>query len=150
MTFDTTVVDVAMVALYNLVSSQMALIEPDVLVLDGPSVDDVGQDVIAIGLTAEQAVTDAAEEVRGLYVQQETFDLECLVRSWTGDDDLPARRTRAFGLLRGVAAIIRGHSDLGGSVTRARLSGVSYHPARLPEGAVASVTFKVRIEAFTS
>jgi hypothetical protein len=48
-----------------------------------------------------------------------------------------------------MANIIVGNPTLDQTVAMARISGVSYFPARLPEGAVASVTFRVRIDAFT-
>lgn len=140
----------AMSALYELVNTTFKRTQPDCEVLDGPSTDDVGQDVVAIGITAEDSTIDGNVDIAGLYVEMETFELECLVRSWTGDSDLSARRARAFELFEEVATIIQGNPTLGDAVARARISGVRYHPARLPEGAVAAVTFKVRIEAFTS
>lgn len=132
------------------VTTRAFVLQPDVQVMDGPSDDDVGMDVVAIGLTAETDVTDAVENIAGLETYLEVFDLLCLVRSWTGDDDLAARRTRAFALLDVVVAAVAADPTLDGTVTRARVSNVSYHPARIPSGAVASVTFRVRIEAFTS
>lgn len=144
------VMDAALSALYDLVFNDLAHSQPDAEVLDGPSIDDVGQDVVAIGLAAEHSNVDGSFDIAGLTTEMETFDLECLVRSWTGDDDLSARRARAFELFEEVARIIKRDPSLGGAVTRARISGVSYNPARIPEGAIASVTFRVRIEAFTS
>lgn len=143
-------IDAAMTALYDLVSTTFAHTQPDCEVLDGPSTDDIGQDVVAIGITAEDSTTDGQVDFAGLRAEMETFDLECLVRSWTGDGDLTVRRARAFELFEEVAAIIKGNTTLDGAVTRARISTINYNPARLPEGAVATVTFKVRIEAFTS
>lgn len=144
-----TTLDVAVLKLVELITGLFSVEDPDVEVLDGPSVDDVGQDVIAIGLTASDATTDAEVQIAGLLTDRETYEIECLVRSWTGDDDLPARRAKAFEMYERVAKIIVGNPTLDRTVARARISGVSYFPARLPEGAVASVTFRVRIDAFT-
>lgn len=145
-----TVIDTALTALVQILTTNMANIDPDVQVLDGPSIDDVGRDVIAIGMTAESTSTDATERIAGLAVVHETFDVECLVRSWNGDHDLSSRRHRAFQILDEVMGIVHDDNTLGGAVTRARLARTDYHPSRIPEGAVASVTFRIRIEAFTS
>jgi hypothetical protein len=144
-----TTLDAAVLKLVELCTGVFSIEDPDVEVLDGPSVDDVGQDVLAIGLTASDSTTDAEIQIAGLMTDRETYEIECLVRSWTGDDDLPSRRARAIGMYERVAAIIVGNPTLDKTVAKARISGVSYFPARLPEGAVASVTFRVRIDAFT-
>ncbi len=139
----------AVLKLVELITGVFAVEDPDTEVFDGPSVDDVGQDVVAVGLTASDATTEAEVQRAGLVTDRETYEIECLVRSWTGDDDLSARRAKAFEMYERVAKIIVGNSTLDGVVAQARISGVSYFPARLPEGAVASVTFRVRIDAFT-
>lgn len=145
-----TTLDAAVLKLVELITGVFSIEDPDAEVFDGPSVDDVGQDVVAIGLTASDATTDAEVQIAGLMTDRETYEIECLVRSWTGDEDLSARRARAFGMYERVAKIIVGNPTLDNTVAMARISGVSYFPARLPEGAVASVTFRVRIDAFTS
>lgn len=145
-----TVIDTAIEALFELVSIKFLGHHPEVDVLDGPSIDDIGQDVVAIGISAEDLSMDSSFEIAGLCTDRETFDLVCLVRSWTGDADLSARRARCFELFRSIAELIKSDPRLGNTVARARIAGISYNPARLPEGAVASLTFRVRIEAFTS
>lgn len=140
----------AVTKLYELVQSRLANTQPLVDVLDGPSTEDIGQDVVAIGIAADDASMDSDVETAGLYAEMETFDLVNMVRSWTGDNDLQGRRARAFELFREVADIIKLNPKLDGVVARARITSISYMPARLPEGAVATVTFRVRIEAFTS
>jgi len=93
---------------------------------------------------------ESSFEYAGLETDRETFDLVCLVRSWTGDPELGPRRARAFAIFRSIADLIKADPRLGGTCARARIAGISYTPARLPEGAIASLTFRVRIEAFTS
>lgn len=147
---DVTIIDAAIDKLYELVSTRFAITQPDVDVLDGPSIDDVGQDVVAIGISADENSMDSDLQIADLGGgNMETFDLVNMVRSWTGDDDLPQRRARALELMREVAEIIRDNPRLDRTVARARVRAISYQPTRLPEGAVATVTFRVRIEAFT-
>ncbi len=147
---DQTCIDVALDTFYNLVKVKFLGAHPDVDVLDGPSIDDIGQDVVAIGISAEDLSMDSSFETAGLRTDRETFDLVCLVRSWNGDADLAPRRARAFELFRSIGEIVKTNPRLDNTVARARIAGISYTPARLPEGAVASLTFRVRIEAFTS
>lgn len=145
-----TCIDTSIQALHGLVTTKFEAEEPDVDVLDGPSIDDIGQDVVAIGISAEDLTSDSSLETAGLGTDRETFDLVCLVRSWNGDSALEPRRARAFQIFRSIADLIKLDPRLGNAVARARIVGISYNPARLPEGAVASLTFRVRIEAFTS
>lgn len=137
-------------ALYDLVDAQMRVFDEDVQVLDGPSLDDIGRDIVAIGVSMDDNSTDADLQAAGLETRQETYDLVNMVRSWTGDNDLSARRARAFELFEEVAKVIKANPRLNGTVAYARISSVSYLPSRLPEGAVATVTFRVRVDAFTS
>lgn len=137
-------------SLISLVDSEVRATDPDVDVLDGPDVDDVGRDVIAIGISGEDFNTDADVIHAGLGTHRETYDLICMVRSWSGDSELAPRRLRAFQLFHIVSRVVRSNPQLNGTVAHARISSVTYAPARLPEGAVASVTFRVRIDAFTS
>lgn len=136
--------------LFRIVRVQFNVTQPLVDVLDGPSTEDIGQDIVGIGIAADDASMDSDLTTAGLYTDLETFDVVNMVRSWNGDNDLQGRRARAFELFQEVATIIKSNPTLDGAVTRARINSVSYTPARLPEGAVATVTFRVRIEAFTS
>lgn len=142
--------DRVMEELYLMVSSHFSAAFPEVDVLDGPSIDDIGLDVVAIGISADDMSIESAQELAGLDSQRETYDLICLVRSWNGDPEMAARRSRAFELFRAIAELIKRDPRLRGACTYARIAGISYAPARLPEGAVASLTFRVRVEAFTS
>lgn len=144
-----TCIPTSTVALYNMVRSVMSTTQPDVDVLLGPSIDDIGQDVVAIGIAADDASLDSSLDIAGLRTDRETFDLVNMVRSWNGDPELEGRMSRAFELFEEVAALITADPMLNGTVARARISNISYLPSRLPEGAVATVTFRVRIDAFT-
>lgn len=145
-----TVIPEVITKMIELVGGHFAHADPLVDVLDGPSVDDVGQDVVAIGISVDDNSLDSNFQTAGLRAEQETFDLVCMTRSWNGDADLAPRRERAFELYRAIAEIISSNPRLDRTVARARIMGVSYAPTRLPEGAIATVTFRVRIEAFTS
>lgn len=144
-----TCIPAATMALYNIVESVFRNTHPDVDVLFGPSIDDIGQDIVAIGIAADDASMDSSLEIAGLQTDRETFDLVNMVRSWNGDPELEGRVTRAFELFEEVAALITADPRLNKTVARARITNISYLPSRLPEGAVATVTFRVRIEAFT-
>lgn len=137
-------------ALYDLVDAQMRVFDEDVQVLDGPSTDDIGRDIVAVGISVDDNSMDADLEPAGLATYRESFDLTNMVRSWTGDNDLQARRLRAFELYEEVAKVVKANPRLNDTVAWARIATVSYLPSRLPEGALATVTFRVRIDAFTS
>lgn len=144
-----TVIPDSIEALWLMVATQFQVTQPEVDVLDGPSIEDFGRDVVAIGIAMDEAEQDSSFDVAGLETDRETFDMVCMVRSWTGDPELSERRRRAFQLFEEITAIIKSDPKLKGTVARARVSNVAYMPARLPEGALATVTFRVRIDAFT-
>lgn len=122
---------------------------PNTQVLDGPEIDDIGTDVVAVGLNAEDLATTATVSFAGMEARQERLDINCLIRSWTGDPDLAERRRVAFAMFDLAREIVRTNHTLGGVVTHAYLAGYSYLPSRLPEGAVATIAFSIRIDALT-
>jgi hypothetical protein len=128
----------------------MAQVVPDVRVIDGQPVEDVGLEVICIGMTAEDLATDGTVFDAGLYVTEENFDINCLIRVWNGGTDLVSLRTRAVELFEIVKEQVRGNPTLKGAVTRARVASISYSPLRLPEGSVVNMAFRVRCRTLTS
>lgn len=126
---------------------------PGVQVLDGQPTTDTEPDVLAIGFTGSpgEPVVEATEERAQLAASpdRERYDVTGLASSWIGDDDAKKARDRAFELLETFAAEIRRDSTLGGLVLSARLAVIAFAPEQTSQGAVATVRFSVRIDAFT-
>lgn len=137
-------------AFVQILTDHFATTDPQVQVLDGPTVDDIGQNIVAVGITGEDFHVESNLLNAGLMTNQETFELWSMVRSWTGDEDMALRRARAFGIFDVISDLVKEYPDLNGTVARAQIDRVDYLPSRLPEGAVASVNFRLRIDAFTS
>ena len=121
-----------------------------VQVIDGPPVKYARQDAVAVGLTTEDLSVESTTGDAGLVARREQVDVNCLARSWSGDDDLTARRGRVFSIIEAVGAVLAADPTVGGTVTRARLAGLVYSAARTGEGTGCMVEFRVRVDAFTS
>jgi hypothetical protein len=121
-----------------------------VQVIDGPPVEYTKPDAVAVGLTTEDTSVESNLSNAGLgQPRREACDVNCLARSWSGNDDLPARRARVFSIIEGVAAVLEADPTVGGTVTRARVSGLVYSAARTGEGTGCFVEFRIRVDAFT-
>jgi hypothetical protein len=140
----------AITNLHALVSTHLANVEPTVRVFDGQPVEDVAQEAVVIAMTAEELATDGLINDAGLYAFEENFDINCLIRVWSGDSDLPRLRSRAEGLYRVVRDQVQAHQTLNGAVTRARVASVQYSPMRIPDGTVVQMAFRVRCRTLTS
>ncbi|MEV7908513.1 hypothetical protein [Streptomyces anulatus] len=125
---------------------------PGVQVLDGQPTTDTEPDVIAIGFTGApgEPVVEATEERAQLAASpdRERYDVTCLASAWIGDDDARKARDRAFELLETFRAELQRDSTLGGLVLSARLAVISFAPEQTSQGAVATIRFAVRIDAF--
>ena len=136
MTVQTSAVDAAIT--YLVAAAKTAF--PDALVLDGPTVvveQDAYQDMVAVGWDGVPG--DLIEAVNGdqdwgpmtrAVVRNETFSIECCVKHWDGNGDIPAARAAARqllatfeGLMRGFGGNGTGDATLGGAVTFAGLNG---------------------------
>lgn len=142
--------DDAITNLHALIFSHMAQIEPDVRVIDGQPVEDISQQAVVIGMTAEELATEGSLSDAGLYATEEAFDINCLIRVWDGGTDLVSLRSRAVMLFEIVKEQIRANQTLKGAVTRARVASVAYSPMRMPEGSVVNMAFRVRCRTLTS
>lgn len=142
--------DDAITNLVRLVSTHMAQVEPEVGVFDGQPIDDVGEEAVVIGMTAEDLATDGSIEDAGLYSSEEAYDINCLIRVWNGGTDLVSLRRRAVALFEIVKAEVKAHPNLDGAVTRARIASIQYSPLRMPEGSVVNMAFRVRCRTLTS
>lgn len=117
-------------------------------VIDGPPVEYVRPDAVAVGLTTEDLSVESSRVDAGLGKRREAADVNCLARSWTGNDDLPAARGRAYALIAAVAAALAADPTVGGTVVRARIGRQVYSAARTREGTGAFVEFQIRFDAF--
>lgn len=120
----------------------------DAQVIDGPPTKYLKRDVIAVGLTTEDLAVETGKTDAGLGNRHEQADVNCLARSWSGNDDLPARRDHAFALVDAVAAVLAADPTVGGTVVRARVAGLVYSALRSGEGTGALIEFRVRFDAF--
>lgn len=121
-----------------------------VQIIDGPPIEDVQQDVIAIGLspdTLDISTQATVTDLAGLN-DEETFEILGFTRSWSGDGDLGPRRAKAFELLDGVQTAIKSDLTLGGVVGRARLSRAVYVPIRAAEGVIVTVPFFIEVNTY--
>lgn len=142
--------DDAITNLHQMVKTHMANVEPNVAVFDGQPVEDAPFEAIAIGMTAEDLATDGTIDDAGLYSVEESYDINCMIRCWSGGTDLVVLRKRAVHLYKIVKAQIGADLTLRGAVTRARVASLAYSPARLPDGTVVNMTFRVRCRTLTS
>lgn len=120
----------------------------DVQVVDGPPIDYLRPDVIAVGVSTEDLSVESETADAGLRARRERVDVTCLARSWTGDADLAPRRVRAFAMVTAVETVLADDPTVGGSVTRARLTSAVYTPVRNREGVGAFVEFRIQVDAF--
>lgn len=125
---------------------------PGVQVIDGPPGVELAADTVMIGFTGvpgAAAVTEA--RTRQQYASSpdtESYDVACLVSSWPGGDtSTKDARDRAYALVDGMASAVT--DRLGGLVKRARLSAATLVPEMTTDGAMATVTVTVHIDADT-
>lgn len=121
-----------------------------VQIIDGPPIEDIQQDVIAIGLSPDSADIMAQATLADLANDQdsEVFEILGLTRSWSGSGDLRPRRVKAFALLDGVQTALKADPTLGGVVGKARLSRVVYVPYRAAQGVFVTVPFFIEVHIF--
>jgi hypothetical protein len=139
-------------ALVDLLTAQLAA--TNVLVLDGPPVSAIAgpSTVLIIGGNGDEddllaATSDLTDSTLRRGDNAERFDLRCHLEHWEGGDDLPAARRAAFAVLDSVKAALVADPRLGGSVTRARLTGgLSYAPVHFEGDTGVGVPFIVRCE----
>lgn len=120
-------------------------------IVDGPPTVDIAGDVVAVGLAPEDATdVQSTEQIAGLGAVEESFDVLCVARSWSGNDGVKAQRDRTYLLLAAVKAAVSADESMGGAVTRARFAGSTYSPWRTPTGQlVVDVTFRITVDTFT-
>lgn len=128
-----------------------ALALPGVQVVDGQPLAPE-PDVVCVGFTGDpgEPAVEATED-RGQLApgaDRERYDITCLASSLKGGTDARAVRVRAFELVEAIRADLQRDLRLGGLVMSARLAVLSLTAYQSPDGAVATVQFAVRIDAF--
>ena len=142
--------DDAITNLFLTVESHLSVVEPEVKVFDGQPVEDAPQECIVIGMTAEDLATDGTISPAGLYSSEENFDINCLIKCWSGDTDLVVLRKRAVTLYKLVKKQVEEDLTLKGATTWARVASVQYSPMRMADGSVVNMTFRVRCRTLTT
>lgn len=131
-----------------------------VKVFDGPRVtteDLVNKDRLYIGDSVDDEPAVDGEEFSphaDMISRDEAYSIVVTAEAWSGDQDMKARRDRAFALKNGVETILRPtvpggpEPTLGGVVMWAEVAGgVKLIQRQTTNGAVASVTFHVQCRA---
>jgi hypothetical protein len=118
-----------------------------VQVVNGPPVDAIDLDVLAVGLSRDSTGAFSTIQPEGLMTQRETIMATCMILCWSGDPDLTPLQTRAFNILDWVEANLARDRRLGGVAADSRIANVTYTPALAPEGAEVVVEFRVRIDS---
>jgi hypothetical protein len=125
---------------------------PGTDIIDGQPIVTEG-DFVAIaftGIPGEEAVeaTQTTEQM-GARPDREIYDVTCLSSSWSGGGDPKAVRDQAYALVDAFANALKSDRTLGGLAMRARLSTVALAQEQTEMGALATVRFIVRVDAFT-
>ncbi|MFE2941038.1 hypothetical protein ACFXKG_18535 [Streptomyces sp. NPDC059255] len=128
-----------------------------VTVVDGPpTVDMSDADLVAVGWApggdgGAELVQDFA--YAGARSRDEDFSVTFWVESWSGDDDIAARRARAFELLAAIETAIRATGPnpeaptLGGAVLWAHLTRAQLQQIATDQGARVGITGTVTCRA---
>lgn len=144
-------VPAVLAALVDLVSDEA---DSETEVLYGQPDHEVEGDVIVIAFTGvpnEAAVEDtrSVEEITRER-DRERYEITCLASSWPGSDtDLKAVTERAFDLLDLVGTVCAKDQTLGRTCMRARVGFAALAPTQTQDGAVATIQFRVSVDAFT-
>lgn len=121
-----------------------------VQVVDGPPVEYARREIVAVGITTEDASVEANTADAGLRARRESIDVINLIRSASGDVDLVPHRRRAYELLDQFDGLLRTDPTVGGVVPRARLISHVYTPVRTQDGVAVYLEPRVRVDAFPS
>lgn len=131
--------------------------QPDLsgLVRDGPELRDAADlEAVFVGYTGsdEDVGADGSLSRSGLAVEpdREQYAVHCAVAVLNGSSDITAARSRAYELFAAVGEAVTTDHTLSGLVLHAELGGWSLMQSQTPDGAYASLTFDVDIDAFTN
>lgn len=122
-----------------------------VAVYDGPPMTADPADWVAVGYDPTDPLTsvDASQVPASLgnRAREESYEVVCSLASWSGDEDMAARRVRALDLFAAVEAAVRTDITLGGAVRTAQIASYSLTQEQTGQGASAGVRFRVGCSA---
>jgi hypothetical protein len=118
-------------------------------VIDGPATIGVSGPVVWVGITPDDPSTDVPTVTAGLRAERESFDIQCLARSWSGSADVRRQREQTAALVAKARAALRSDSTLGRSVMHARFGGLLYAPYYTEQAQlVVDVQFRVSCDLY--
>ncbi|MGH3504018.1 MAG: hypothetical protein ACRDQA_24445 [Nocardioidaceae bacterium] len=124
------------------------------IVHDGPELRDTGNEVVAVGYSGDDGDTAAegsfSREGLALEPDRERYSIHCAVSVLNGAADTGKARARAYELFAVVGKVLAADKTLGDAVMSASLGGWSLSTPQTESGAVATITFNVEIDAYTS
>jgi hypothetical protein len=125
------------------------------IVHDGPELrDNTRGEVVFVGYTGDEDETAADGSVTrdGLVTDpnRERYSVRCAVMVVNGSSNVAAARNRAYELLAACGDAVTGDQTLAGSVMAARLGDWTFSIGQTDMGAVATITFDVQVDTFTS
>jgi hypothetical protein len=136
-------------------STALGLATPPVPVHDGPDITAAASlEAVAVGYTAtaNQAVVTgtAAPEGNSAGPDREQYAVICTAEVLDPGGDIAAARTRAYQLHAACGAAITADRTLGRAVLRAAPGLGSLQQQQQQNGALATVTFPVTVDAYTT
>jgi hypothetical protein len=139
-------------AIPGALSALVAALQPiGVQVFDGPPLLSEPRDYICVGFdpNGDEAVDfDRDWSQLGARRQEERFDVLCSLATWSGDEDMTARRARAFDLFDAVCAAVAADFTLANTVRIASVLGTgSLVQVQDEFGASAGLRFRVTCQA---
>ena len=150
MTIPVSTVPAAIAALTSQVNTQVATDASPIAVYYGEPPTDLPNDVIQIGTTVRR--TMRPREFIGSYQGQaflESYDISCLVSSWSGDADPVAITTRAYTLLGYLETAVRTDPSLGSTIIDAYPAGSDGGEPTWtddPQGRLCEITATIHVE----
>lgn len=138
------------------ISGLLATLRPSpgltgVIVYDGPPMTAEQSDWVAVGFDPIDLTTsvDASQVPASLgnRAREESYQIACSLASWSGDEDMAARRARALDLFAAVEAALRTDITLGGAVRTAQIASYSLTQEQTTQGASVGVRFRVACSA---
>lgn len=126
---------------------------PGVQIVDGqPLPDTVEPDTVMVaftGLPAEESISSTADRAQlAASPDRERYDVACVASSLRGEKEPQPRRVRVFEMLATLRGELQRDPTLGGLVLSARMAVLGFTQYQSEDGAVATVQFAVRIDAF--
>lgn len=123
-----------------------------VRVYDGPPLTDVSDaDYLCVGWNPATTAVVLNQAPAGLRSAQDVFDIANVASTFSGDDDIPARRARIDTIFEGVRAVLLADHTLGvPGVISAQLLTATFMPQYGPQyGVDVDLDFVIRVNSHT-